>query len=261
MLERIPYHACPLCGGEAILDLVRFDCTRHPLYRAPLQNTIPWCQCHACKHVFTEGYFGEEALRVLFSGANPEQLPGEATLERAAHWQPVLERVRTLSGAAGGTWLDVGFGDGALLAAARRAGFEPLGIDLRPECVAALQALGIAARCASLDAQELPRDCSVISLADVLEHMPYPKQALERSRALLRPGGALFVSLPEMGSAAWRELDRAKRNPYWMEIEHYHNFSRARLEALLGETGFEPLGDAPNERYLCGIDVIARRAA
>lgn len=34
-------------------------------------------------------------------------------------------------------------------------------------------------------------------------------------------------------------MDAAKSNPYWMEIEHHHNFSRERLIALLGERGFE----------------------
>jgi hypothetical protein len=65
--------------------------------------------------------------------------------------------------------------------------------------------------------------------------------------------------MPEKDTATWRELERELRNPYLAEIEHYHNFSRERLYALLGETGFEPAWYGVSERYVCGMAVIARR--
>jgi len=66
-------------------------------------------------------------------------------------------------------------------------------------------------------------------MADVLEHMPYPKPALAAAYRLLRPGGILFVSMPNYGCAAWRLLDALQCQTYWGELEHYQNFSRARL--------------------------------
>jgi hypothetical protein len=35
----------------------------------------------------------------------------------------------------------------------------------------------------------------------------------------------------------WRLLHANKVNPYWAEIEHYHNCSRKRLYAFLQEHG------------------------
>jgi hypothetical protein len=43
-------------------------------------------------------------------------------------------------------------------------------------------------------------------------------------------------------------------------IEHYHNFSRSRLYALLRETGFEPVRYGISERYRACMEVIARKA-
>lgn len=79
----------------------------------------------------------------------------------------------------------------------------------------------------------------VLSMMDVLEHMPYPGLALGKAAEIIRSGGVLVISLPDLSCSSWRMMDAAKSNPYWMEIEHHHNFSRERLIALLGERGFE----------------------
>jgi SAM-dependent methyltransferase len=258
-LARIEYEACPLCGDLAITDLTAYNCTKHPLYRPPLPDVMRWCECFRCKHVFTDGYFGPDALEVLFSGTPENQRPGQNVEASRNLWAGVVERVAQRLPTATGRWLDVGFGDGGLLACAQEWGFDPLGIDLRPDTVAALASLGIPARCAELEAVGESGAWSVVSMCDVLEHMPFPPRALAHVRTLLAPGGVLFLSMPNLDTLLWRQLDRDRRNPYWIELEHYHNFSRARLYALLREHGFEPEWYGVNRRYLCGMEVIARR--
>src|ERR1019366_3226202 len=50
-----------------------------------------------------------------------------------------------------------------------------------------------------------------------------------------------FVSMPNRENMVWRLLHAKGVNPYWGEIEHYHNFSRKRLYALLQEHGSQPV--------------------
>jgi hypothetical protein len=76
-------------------------------------------------------------------------------------------------------------------------------------------------------------------MADLLEHTRFPKETLKAAKRALRPGGLLYVSCPNMDTAVWKMM--GDTNPYWWEIEHYHNFSRARLAALLMECGFSIL--------------------
>jgi predicted SAM-dependent methyltransferase len=71
------------------------------------------------------------------------------------------------------------------------------------------------------------------------------------------PAGALFVSCPNMDSMAWRYMDSAGGSPYWNEPEHYHNFTRARLQSLLIECGFEPKYYGVSSRYQAGMEIIA----
>jgi len=271
-LERIRYEACPLCGCEAITDLLAFDCSKHPLYKPQLPAEIQWCECFECKHVFTDGYFDAEALEVLFSTAHEYQQPGHEPDRGRMQWARVVERVTAILRGGGGfaaaprdetisRWLDVGFGDGTLLFTAQEWGYEPLGVDLRRASVEKLIALGVPARCGAFETIDEPGSCAVVSLADVLEHMPFPKPALAHVRKLLAADGLLFVSMPNMDTGSWRVLDRDRRNPYWMELEHYHNFSRRRLYALLAEAGLVPVWYGVSHRYACGMEVIARRTA
>ena len=75
-------------------------------------------------------------------------------------------------------------------------------------------------------------------MADVLEHMPFPGEALAAARRLLEDNGRLFVSSPNRETAVWKALDQMQANPYWGELEHFHNFSRAGMVGLLKAHGF-----------------------
>lgn len=202
----------------------------------------------------------------MLAGTPSGQQPGDDVERQRALWAEVVERVTahldTMPGraaAAPGRWLDVGFGNGSLIFTAAEWGYQTLGIDLRAASVAKLQALGFEARCCDILELREQSAFQVVSLADVIEHIAFPRQTLEHSASLLEPRGLLFLSTPNMDTAVWRALDAQQANPYWGELEHYHCFSRARLYGLLQECGFEPLHYAVSPRYRCGMDVIARK--
>jgi len=254
---RLLFDACPLCTERGFAVLRTGDCSRHPLYRPVVAPVMTWVRCTACGHVFTDGYFSPEVAGEIFERTNAGQQPGAAFEQNRMVSARIVERVARH--VASGAWLDVGFGNGSLLFTAQEWGFEPIGLDLRASSVEAMQRFGIEARSADLATLDEPGRFSVISLADVLEHMPFPRQGLLAAHRLLAADGVLFVSMPNYDCMAWRLLDAANANPYWGELEHFHNFSRARLYALLGEQGFEPVHYAVSERYRVCMEVIARR--
>ncbi|ACK51223.1 Methyltransferase type 11 [Methylocella silvestris BL2] len=247
--------SCPLCGGHDIPLVLGADCTKHALYQKTLPPVINWRECGDCGHVFTEGWFDAAAAEVVFAKTHPNQTVGhDMERQRPVSARIVASVARRVSS---GDWLDVGFGNGSLLFAAEEWGFRPVGLDLRRDNVAMLQSLGYEAHCLSIEALDHRQRYDVISMADVLEHLPFPREGLAAARALLRPGGALFLSMPNMDTMVWRLLHANKVNPYWAEIEHYHNFSRQRLYALLREHGFEPVEYGVSERYRACMEVIA----
>jgi len=255
MGDRILYESCPLCGAAEHAQLLVADCSGHPSYREPLSKRMVWRQCGACGHIFTEGYYTEEALRLVFATTQKNQRLGDGLEQNRAISARMIDRV--LPYRDGGIWLDVGFGNGSLLFTAQEYGFTPLGLDLREENVTALAGLGIEGHCQDICDFRPAEPPAVISMADVLEHTPYPGRILEAAKRLLLPGGVLFLSMPNADAFIWKVASRQNRNPYWAEMEHYHNFSRQRLYALLREHGFAPKRYAVSERYRMCMEVVA----
>ena len=234
------------------------SCSKHPLYHPLLPDTITWCRCANCAHIFVNGYFTDEALAILFSRTNDHQQFGADFENQRGISARIVERVARFA-SVGGAWLDVGFGNGSLLFSVVEWGYTPVGIDLRPNAAAALVNVGIEGHRVDIACLDHDGRYVVVSMADVLEHMPFPKQGLTAAHRLLQDEGVLFLSMPNSESIPWKILTANTANPYWGEIEHYHNFGRTRLHSLLEETGFQPVHFAVSERYRLCMEIIARK--
>lgn len=254
---RIRFESCPLCQSAEIKVLRTADCSRHANYNPIVSPTMTWMRCGACEHVFTQGYFPSEVTDVIFAKTHENQVPGWSfEQQRYISARMVQQVVQHISG---GRSLDVGFGNGSLLFTAEEFGFDTVGIDLRKSSAEAMKKLGFEAHCADLEKFGETESISVISMADVLEHMPFPRRGLQAARRLLKRDGILFVSMPNYNCPAWRMLDSNNANPYWGELEHYHNFSRRRLELLLQDEGFEAVSYSVSERYRACMELVTKR--
>jgi len=240
-----------------LLDAVIGNCAAHPLYHPSLSAVMRWKQCDSCRHVFTEGYYSAAACQLIYARTNEHQQLGYGLEQQRSTSARMIEKV--LPFVASGPWLDVGFGNGSLLFTAQEYGFTPLGLDIRADNVNQISKMGIEAWCLDITRYVSDQACAVISMADVLEHLPFPITALQAAHRLLAENAVLFVSMPNTDSMVWKMLDRDNMNPYWGELEHYHNFSRERLYALLRQCGFEPVRYGISERYRACMEVIARK--
>jgi SAM-dependent methyltransferase len=257
MLELVLYENCPLCESDQIVAHRVGNCANHPLYKRILSPEIQWKRCDTCGHIFRSGYYTEEMCQVIFSGTNEHQRVGYDIEGQRFISSRIVEKVLPFKSA--GIWLDVGFGNGSLLFTAQEYGFVPIGIDLRRQNVEMLRKLGIDAFCQDIKSLELEPRCSVISMADVLEHMPFPKEGLKAAYDLLEDSGVMFLSMPNSENLLWRSLDAANSNPFWGELEHYHNFGRSRLYSLLNELSFKPRRYGISERYRVSMEVVATK--
>jgi len=260
---RTPYSSCPICGVAELSLLATADCTRHALWRPPLPERLTWLRCNACAHVFTDSFYTDAGLTVLFSRSYEAPLTEEAWEQQRFIWGPVVERILQVlpnrealfDGAL--SWMDVGCGSGGLVFTASEFGFQATGLDLREEMVRRLQEVGYRALYASIMNVQADKPLHVISMADVLEHIPYPVGALQRAHELLDDQGVLFISCPNRECASWQQMDRRSSNPYWAEFEHYHNFSRSTLTWTLRQCGFTPLSYSVSRRYIACMEIIA----
>lgn len=145
-----------------------------------------------------------------------------------------------------GAVCDLGCWVGFLLSEAERRGWDAWGVEpSRFAAAFARERLGLRVQTGSLESAELPAghfDAAV--MGDVIEHLPDPGAAVERVVGLVRPGGVLYLALPDAGSTVARSLGAR----WWSVLPtHVHYFTRASLARLLARYGFaiEWMGTAP----------------
>jgi 2-polyprenyl-3-methyl-5-hydroxy-6-metoxy-1,4-benzoquinol methylase len=182
-----------------------------------------------------------------------------------------IQRLRMLTG--GGTLLDVGVGTGLLLHLAREAGFTPLGIEISPDAAArASREFGVDVRVGAFETFRPDAPVDAIAMGDVLEHAGDPRRFLEHAASLLRPGGALWVAVPNCRSTMFWVADALARIPRLERLagriyvpNHYTYFTPATLARLVDEAGFavgELRQDSPYlGRYRLSLPVKAALAA
>ncbi|WP_216639153.1 class I SAM-dependent methyltransferase [Mycobacterium asiaticum] len=261
--ERTKYTACPICQSADISLSRTTNVTGHARWREPLEPFMRWMRCADCDHSFTEGYFTDAALEMLFVNTDDQQIVGvDIELHRSISARMVNHVVDIKGLPSSDLWVDVGFGNGSLLMTAKEFGFDVFGIDLRKKNVEDIEAFGVPAHQGTLHSAissvEFASKPTVISMADVVEHEPFPLDSLRLAREFIRDDGVLLVSMPNASAPLWDYWNAADLNPYWYEIEHYHNFGRERLYAVLEKSGFRPIRYFNSERYRCCMEILAK---
>jgi SAM-dependent methyltransferase len=135
--------------------------------------------------------------------------------------------------------VDVGCGDGVFLAMV--SGSRKRGLELNPEAVARARGRGLNVKEGLLgDLQNESTD--ILTLFQVLEHVPRPHEVLQEAARVLRPGGQLYVAVPNndgwMGNAPHDVLNAPPHHPLRWRVEALRNIARIapfRVEEILEE--------------------------
>jgi 2-polyprenyl-3-methyl-5-hydroxy-6-metoxy-1,4-benzoquinol methylase len=151
--------------------------------------------------------------------------------------------MKSVAGKTGKT-LDVGSGPGLFLRLVSEDGGEAVGTELNARAAArSAEETGARVTSGTIDGVA-DRDFDVITLWDLLEHVPNPVRLVAACRERLKAGGWLFIETPDEASL----LDRAVlalarlglRGPAdtFYGLHHLVLFRRKTVKRLLGENGF-----------------------
>ncbi|MFW6108225.1 MAG: class I SAM-dependent methyltransferase [bacterium] len=228
---------CPVCGSGSRRRLVTrrgFDVVR----------------CAECRLVYVWPPPGREELEAVYSAGGYH-----AEVDEAERRRTFAERLRWVEELAPrrGRVLDVGCSKGYFLEVARDEGWDAVGVDLNRNAVDAARARGLDVRLGDLAdwageaAAEPPLESAsfdVITLFDLIEHTPEPRATLVACRRLLRPGGLLVITTPNIDGLV-------PRVTYWLFARtlgawdhptppgHLVQFSRRTLQQILEQTDFK----------------------
>ena len=221
---------CPLCGGAE----------HRPLFE---KQGFTFVRCAECRLVFVNPQVREDVVLEEYRTAETNDLwfdvltsERQLALDREKFGE-ILDLLEPYRG--GGRLLDVGCSIGLFLDLSRERGWDGVGIEFAPRALAyAREQFGLEVLDVPLgDAGLEPESLDAVGLLSVLEHTNEPRRMLADVARVLRPGGAVYVVVPNVESLACRVLHERART--FDGRNHLVYFSASTLSDLFDRSGFD----------------------
>ena len=208
------------------------------------------------EEVYDEGYWSSNAAKVR--GYTDYRADEPLYLKTYRRRMSVVRRHFPRPGRV----LDIGCAAGYFLKVAQDEGWDVTGLEpsdtIRPVARGLIGAHNVHGGLLGEVALE-PASFDLVTLWDVIEHIPAPVAALREVRKLLKPGGKLLIETQNVDSRAAKVL--GKRWQHYKHAEHIYHFNPKTVTRLLDEAGFEIEENTPwlGGKYV-SMGFIAERA-
>lgn len=237
MIESLTCNLCGCRDFEFLFSNLEHASARHASYPRDV------CICRSCGLVcldvselseqVLEDYYREnntfEPVQELFEGHRPMR---EAQVDWVLRNLPADHGVRTV--------LDVGCGAGYALHVLKERGFQVWGIDQSHRMIENLKrAWGIAGYQGAFSARKVEREYDLVSCLCALEHMLDPAAVMDELRRAVRPGGFLYLELPDSEIPLWNVVSDH------VGFDHLWHWSQRTAARMLETHGFEVLTSEP----------------
>jgi 2-polyprenyl-3-methyl-5-hydroxy-6-metoxy-1,4-benzoquinol methylase/predicted RNA-binding Zn-ribbon protein involved in translation (DUF1610 family) len=229
--DRFVEVACPACGHAGHTRQWR-------------KYELEYRRCEACGTVYVSPRPDPALLDEYYrSSSNYEYwntvvFPASEDARRERIFRPRAERV--VSYLRTGTLVDVGAGFGTFCEEAARLGSFDRVIALEPEphLAQTCREKGLEVIEAPVERATIAGGVDVVTSFEVIEHLFSPRAFVEQCAGLLRPGGLLMLTCPNLRGFDVETLGTLSAT---VDAEHLNYFHPGSLAALLERCGFDVL--------------------
>lgn len=230
-------------------------CNSETARRFLLEPPYTVVECTECRHIYTFPRPSQSAVDNRYHSLgrwikveNPELETGADS--RYRFFLSLLERVIPPPA----TLLDIGCSVGRFLAMARADGYECYGVEPGTDGEHAAQVLGADRIHRRLYREPVEPQCDVVTMFEVMEHIPDPRMTLKAILMQVRDGGWFLGSVPNQAFSRLKVWPRRRFGvqralvPLTLDSgNHLHYFSASGLQELLRRAGFQAVmsGAAP----------------
>ena len=223
---------CIACGGKD-----------HSLYA--VKDSYKIWKCDSCDMLFlfplpkpseTEAVYSKE----YFSGAKGGFGYVDYDVDKEA-MRSVFERyLRDFERILGktGQLLDIGAATGYFMKIAEKRGWKAHGVEISMYAAELGRSRGLDIETGTIHGTAFGKESfDLVTMWDVVEHVPDPILDIGKACSLLRPGGLLAINTPDSGS--WFAKFRGSRWHLLVPPEHIFYFNRASIRMILDKSGLE----------------------
>lgn len=196
-------------------------------------------KCNKCGFMYINPRIkGELVVKGYSEAVDPDHVSqGEG---RMATFRDGMKLITKVYGKKG-KLLDVGSAGGFFVKAAEEEGWEGYGVEPSTWMVDwGKKNLGLKNfKSGTMESAKYPDNFfDVVTLWDVLEHVPDPTATLREANRIIKPGGMVFVNYPNIGS----NLAKVAGRRWWFLLSiHLYYFTPQTLSKMLENTGFKPV--------------------
>jgi len=244
-VNKIHYTHCPVCGSTGINPLLTVK--DHSVTN---EEFVIW-QCSDCTLRFTQDVPDEQSIGPYYqssdyiSHTNTDKGLINQLYQKVRNYTLAQKAKLVISNTVQrGNILDMGAGIGAFLHTMKKRNWHTRGIE--PDAGARDQArkiFNIELSDTSIFDQLPAQSFDAITLWHVLEHVHQLHGYVERLKALLKPGGKIFIAVPNYDS-----LDNSIYKLYWAAYDvprHLYHFSPRSMQVLLEKHGLKIVAKKP----------------
>lgn len=244
------HYPCSLCKNENGKTLF-------------VKQDFPIVQCAQCGFVYVDPRINDESLAKLYQhnyfqnkdyGYLNYDQEKRLRIQNFSKWiedaKPFIPAEKKV------TALDVGCAAGYCLTVMKEKGWEAEGLELDEELCAALQKNGLPVFNTSLEIFQPSKLYDVITLFDVIEHIPGVDKAFQKLGELLTEDGIVVMVTPDHNS-----LQRKIAGKKWFQykpIEHIQYFTLDTLTRFAERNGLEIVQHKRSGQY-ADVDFINNR--
>ncbi len=248
------YTSCPICGSEHSEPYYCAD--QALLNNNSFSPAKLWMKCSSCQNLYAYN----------FPVWNMGEINGHYTKKNEAGILPIrnplhiycniFNNIREFND--GKRYLEVGVGNGEMLAVALEMGFEVSAVEIcKEDCENISGALGVDIVWSDFLKFDTDKRYDLIIMGDILEHVSLPMDALNKAYELLDDNGILWLSTPNYNSSFTRM--RKFSDAMWNQKNHFTYFSYEGLKPFLDKVGFEVKRYDVSNRYNGSMELILQK--
>ena len=248
----IKMNKCNNCGGEdfePFLQLPIAGTTDEYQASAFRANGEKLVKCNSCGLVFIHPFAHDDVVIIDgYSNAIDNEYVSQIE-HRIKTFRKCMDTVEKVTGLYGGRILDLGAAAGAFVKVAKDRGWDASGVEPCGFLVRwAMEKLSLENMyTGTLGTADISGSFDIITMWDVLEHVPDPDNTVFMAKKLLTDGGYIVTNLPDISALLPRIM--GPRWPFYASC-HLYYYTPETIDFLMNKHGFERVYKAPHWQEL-----------